>query len=239
MTDEAEISTDDEIRSRIAATREARIAAALAMVGRLNHRDLPMSERDHREALIAERARLPDSQRRERLVRVEARHKAKVETDALNRRLDETERLAAERGEEVERLASGAVRVMDRDPLMWLLGKGEITLDQFDAGAKARALFERQASDLGAMDYSDAGRADHNNDHFVRSRLQRAKVTAIISKLEVDIAFRCAAHRNVIATFKAVVGERKTLRSLGGGRGYGARLEALRAALDVTADTLA
>lgn len=174
-----------------------------------------------------------EAKQRERLVIAERREKARVEAVALAERMDETYRQAEARGEAPERLNTGALRIVERDPLLSLIRAGKLTPDEFDVGIDFQELYARQAQDAGALQYGDTAGGGHDNDRYVFTRLQRAKITTQISKAEVDISFGCRDEPMAIVMFKGVVGQRKPVSSFGKGRAFDRNVVALKRALGV------
>lgn len=95
-------------------------------------------------------ANLAEIERRQNLA-TEMRAKAKAEENALVERLDETARLADQRGEELDRPKHG--RGEGRKPmrrmsgLEWLHRKGKITADQMACGVRYGAAYRRAAAE--------------------------------------------------------------------------------------------
>lgn len=162
-----------------------------------------------------------------------------------DRTAKETADLAELRGETVDARAQNPLRIMDRDPAEFLFSRGHLTPDQRAAAVTMRDAYETRSegvgSQLGAM--TSLGGA-HNNDHFVRSALDRAKRLQIVGTVERAVmlsdAFREASISgpSVVAAvglqiLRGVCGEGKSLSSYGMGRAYERHLKALKIALDV------
>ncbi|WP_332763957.1 hypothetical protein [Phenylobacterium sp.] len=180
--------------------------------------------------------RLTGDQRKaaaEELARMEGNLRARRDQAWLAASALETIALAEGRGEDVDRGRSGQIRAHNRDALLSLLRAGRLTLDEFDIGHACRELYERQSEDLGAMNYGDAGRADHDNAQFVHARLQRAKATQRVPMIERAIAVDCRDEPASLQMFRAVIGRNIPLSAFGLRDAFDRHVAALKRALAV------
>jgi hypothetical protein len=260
MTEELEVPTsEDTDRADRRARREAQVQATLDRVAALNADDPPMAEHEE-AALRATDAMVRPRDKADRVRELGKRYKAKIEGAALVRRMHETVAIAEARGEEPERLPSGAVQVINRDLLLAMVRKSRITVDQFDAAVEVRGLYEARSSGLGAMEYSDQGRGSPDNDAKIKAAIQRAKKLLRIGQIEMAvlngyyrtqdgslirieafIGFKgpSAPQPHVaLQMLRAVVGEGVAVSSFGEGRAVERHLSALRIALDIAAEVI-
>jgi hypothetical protein len=206
-----------------------------------------------RKDLTVEEQREADLKRRADLEReISARAEEKRRLEAMA----EADLLAAARGEEVETDRSGMKRILDRDPiarLTWL------TDDQDTAAKAIRDAYEMRAADASAVEYTGMPGAEHNHEHFVARRYERAKATMLVGQVATAIlvgTFRSQrgslilvrAHarfeaEGVIPTIswgmvQAVCGHGLSLTSQGAGRAYDRNRRALALGLDVAHEVL-
>lgn len=146
--------------------------------------------------------------------------------------IDETTRLARDRGEEFEAPSSGPITLTSHDSLRALLKSGMLTVELFDYAIELRIAFEARFAGLGSQLSAGEGRAEHNNDRYVFSGLQRAKAMQKCGSAERRIAVECRDDPNCQAVFREVIAQGKTLTSLGRGRAYYRNAAALARAIE-------
>ncbi|HYF09528.1 MAG TPA: hypothetical protein VD970_18050 [Acetobacteraceae bacterium] len=206
----------------------------------------------------AEDQREDDLRRR---LELEARAQRRREAHETAAGLSETQALAEARGEEVERLPTGARRVNSRDALKSLFIAGHLTAEQHDAGRFVRDCYERRFEGVGSQfgEIRTASRAHHDNEAYVWGRLSQAKALQFVGTLERAIltgrlniagkpprdvsgwreAFRgpeASEPHVALQMLRAVCGDGKSLSSQGEGRAFERNAKALCRALDVAKD---
>lgn len=152
--------------------------------------------------------------------------------------IQETLDLAKGRGEAVDlKPERGAACISDRDGLHGLTRPTQhITPDQYRVGLDYRAGYERRGGDLKTSAIGDSFGVSHDNNAFVGTRFERAKLLAFVSRTERAVALGCAGHPSALQMLRWVAGEGHSLRAFGGGRALARNRDALKAALDVALD---
>jgi len=176
-----------------------------------------------------------DLKRREEL---EFKPVRNAEAKAVRDGLAETEALAESRGETVSDDA-GMRRILDRDPLLSLARGGHLTPDQLETGQTVRNLYDSRAADAGAMDYEATRGGAHNNDRFVKQRLDKAKASEMLGRIERAVAIHCSAEPACLVMLRAICERGATITSQGTGRAYARNCKAIARALDVAEAVLA
>jgi hypothetical protein len=159
----------------------------------------------------------------------------------LKRGLSETirmENLRAGPDEQADEPTHGPARLPSRDGFQALSDKGKLTNEQYNAGLAFRQGWELRGADVGSQMGAGEGRAGHDNDRFVFTRLQRAYKLSVTGRIEIEVGLQCRDNPACLAMLKAVAGDGKTLRSQGGGDRYAANMAALLRALDVAAEVM-
>jgi hypothetical protein len=193
------------------------------LLKKLQRTDLSL---DERTALIAKVAAL------------EAEPADYAESEWRRQALAETEALAAARGEQVAAEKAGVKRLLDRDPLLSLARTGKITPEQLETGTEVRDLYDSRAQDAGAMEYTGMPSGGHNHERFVGVRYSRAKASAMIGRIERQVAIICAAEPMALTMMRVVLERGMPATSQGKGRAFERNVTALGRALDVAEDVL-
>lgn len=228
-----------------------RSAADLAQLDAVNARLAQVYQAKGGET--AEERREADLRRRE-----EIENRLRVEREKRDhlRRMAEADILAAARGDEVVTDTSGVRRILDHDPiasLTWL------SADQDEAAKALRDCYEMRAVDVGAVEYTGMPGGDHNHEHFVAKRYERAKATLLIGQVATAIlvgTFRSQRGSLILirshvrfeaekvlpplalGMIQAVCGHGLTLTSQGAGRAYDRNRRALALGLDVAHEVM-
>jgi len=150
----------------------------------------------------------------------------------------ETSAIARGRGEVVAEEKSGALRVLDRDPILSLFRAGHLTVDQFDVALTYRGLYEDRTADAATANYTDAAGGGHDNARFVWNRLERAKAGGTIDRAEVEIAKKCPDDPAPLQVFTGIARDNRSVTSFGKGRAFERNVAAFARALDIAADQL-
>lgn len=176
----------------------------------------------------AEKAREADLAERDAL---EALPAVKADQRWQREALAETEALAAQRGEAITEDRAGVRRIMDRDPLLSLARSGHITPDQLEVGQRVRELYDSRASDAGAMEYSGMPGAGHDHEKFVANRFSRAKVSAMVVRIEMAVHADGGEAGTVVLRTICMYG--RSMNTQGEGRAYKRNCIKFARAMDV------
>lgn len=161
----------------------------------------------------------------ERLRRLEAQAKARVEDRALQERNTETVCLAVLRGEQVES-GQGKIRIRSRDGLRFLFDGGQIDSSEYEAGMYFRKCWETlESSPRSNLNRDIRG----SNGQFAETRAFRAKRLAEMEAM--------AKPGRQAQTLRLVAGEGRAMRSLStGGANFYLYVKALKVVLGEIAD---
>ena len=145
----------------------------------------------------------------------------------------ETEALATARGETVTQPKAGPMRVDDRDRLVALKRGGWLTERHLEVALAFRALYDARGTDLGALNYGDAGGTATNIERIVAEGFRRAKVTNTICAAEMRIFRECQDDPDCLVIFHGVIALNKALSSFGKGRAFECNAQALVRAIEI------
>ncbi len=161
---------------------------------------------------------------RDRLIRLEAFQKAKEEAEAVATGIDESVRLAADRGEQIE-TAKGRITIKSRDGLRLLFDAYKITEEEYRAGQHYRQCFETlQSSPRSNLNREQQG----GTGQFQEVRAFRAMR---LSEMEG------MAKGRQLTALRLCAGEGRPLRHFSkGGADHALNLKALRVVLVLIAD---
>jgi hypothetical protein len=171
---------------------------------------------------------------RQELARLEHSRQAILDQNWRAATTAETVALAHARGEEVEMMKSGSVRMKTRDGLQSALEvKDGLSPEQYDAGKAFREAWESRSGDIGSQLGNEGGGGGHQNDRFVRERLTRAKNLQRLGAIERAVALECIDQPVCLQMLRAVAGEGISISAFGEGRAFARNLAALKRALDI------
>lgn len=151
---------------------------------------------------------------------------------------DALERAPEAKAEAESVVAASMRRVMDADPLLSLARAGHITPDQLDTGRTVTDLYDSRASEAGAMDYTATRGGSHNNDRYCWTKLDRAKASEMLGRIERQVAINCSAEPACLTMLRVVCERGMAVTSQGKGRAFERNARALGRALDVADDVL-
>lgn len=166
------------------------------------------------------------------IAKIERARKGRADGAWRRQAMEETIDLARGRGEQVESVG-GSVRISSRDGLLSLRQAGHLTETQYAVGMLYRAGHEARGRDLQAQTIGDSAGGGHDNDKFVASRIQRARMLDFTARADRAVACACISRPSALQMLRSVAGEGKSLSSWGEGRALARNRAALIEALDI------